>query len=248
MNKVKVNSLSFSYEKRASAKRNNVLSDLSFTADEGETIGLIGPNGAGKSTLLKLMVGLLTDYEGDIRIGGIKVQKDTLADIRRKTGYIFQDSESQLFMSTVYEDVAFAPRNYGFSEEEIKERTLRALNSVHMEQMKDSQIYRLSGGQKKLAAIATVLSMEPEVILLDEPSAALDPKNRRNLIHVLNGLPGTKIIASHDLDFIFDTCERTLLLADGRLAADGPVEEILKDKALLENNGLELPLSFSREL
>lgn len=246
MNKIEVNSLSFSYEKRETAQRKNVLSGLSFTAEKGETIGLIGANGAGKSTLLKLMVGLLAGYEGELRIGGTEVQKDSLAEIRRTTGYVFQDSESQLFMSTVYEDVAFAPRNYGFSEKETIERTEKALASVHMEQMKDKQIYRLSGGQKKLASVATILSMEPEVILMDEPSAALDPRNRRNLIHVLNGLPGTKIIASHDLDFIFDTCQRTILIAGGRLAADGPTEELLKDKMLLEDNGLELPLSFSR--
>ena len=174
MNKIEVNGLTFSYEKRASSGRINVLSDLSFTAAEGERIGLIGANGAGKSTLLKLMVGLLTDYEGDMRIGGVSVEKDSLADIRRRMGYVFQDSESQLFMSTVYEDVAFAPRNYGLSEEETRERTMRALESVHMEQMKDRHIYRLSGGEKKRASIASILSMEPEVILMDEPSAALE--------------------------------------------------------------------------
>ena len=248
MNKIEVNGLTFSYEKRASSGRINVLSDLSFTAAEGERIGLIGANGAGKSTLLKLMVGLLTDYEGDMRIGGVSVEKDSLADIRRRMGYVFQDSESQLFMSTVYEDVAFAPRNYGLSEEETRERTMRALESVHMEQMKDRHIYRLSGGEKKRASIASILSMEPDVILMDEPSAALDPKNRRSLIHLLHGLSGTKIIASHDLDFIYDTCERTILIADGRLAADGPTGEILRDQTLLEDNGMELPLSFSRTL
>ncbi|MBS7009246.1 energy-coupling factor ABC transporter ATP-binding protein [Anaerostipes sp.] len=247
MNNVEVSGLSFSYDRGAMEKRNYVLSGISFTADEGETVGLIGANGAGKSTLLKLFTGLLTGYEGDIRIGGVRVEKGSLADIRRNTGYVFQDSESQLFMSTVYEDTAFAPRNYGFSEEEVDKRTIRALESVHMEQMKDRQIYRLSGGQKKLASIATILSMEPGVILLDEPSVALDPRNRRNLIHVLNELPGTKIIASHDLDFIYDTCRRAILISDGRIAADGPAEEILRDQALLEENGLELPLSFSRE-
>lgn len=246
MNSVDLKGLTFSYERKVAENRNNVLTDISFSADEGETIGLIGANGAGKSTLLKLLVGLLADYKGDIKIGGTRVEKSSLAHIRRKTGYVFQDSESQLFMSTVYEDVAFAPRNYGLSEEEVKKRTIRALENVHMEQMKEKQIYRLSGGQKKLASIATILSMEPDVILLDEPSVALDPRNRRNLIRVLNELPGTKIIASHDLDFIFDTCKRVILISDGRITADGPAEELLKDKVLLEHNGLELPLSFSR--
>lgn len=246
MNSVELKGLTFSYERKAEENRNNVLSDISFSAAEGETIGLIGANGAGKSTLLKLLVGLLADYKGDIKIGGTRVEKSSLAHIRRKTGYVFQDSESQLFMSTVYEDVAFAPRNYGLSEEEVKKRTIRALENVHMELMKEKQIYRLSGGQKKLASIATILSMEPDVILLDEPSVALDPRNRRNLIRVLNELPGTKIIASHDLDFIYDTCKRVILISDGRITADGPAEELLKDKVLLEHNGLELPLSFSR--
>lgn len=248
MKKIVVRDLTFSYEKGASSNRNSVLSGLSFTVREGESVGLIGANGAGKSTLLKLMVGLLTDCQGELIMSGVRVQKDTLADIRRRTGYVFQDSDSQLFMPTVYEDVAFAPRNYGLSEEETKERTLKALESVHMEQMKDRQIYRLSGGEKKRASIAAILSMEPEVILMDEPSAALDPRNRRSLIRILNELSGIKIIASHDLDFIYDTCERTILIADGRLAADGPTEKILRDQTLLEGNGLELPLSFSRPL
>ena len=142
---------------------------------------------------------------------------------------------SQLFLSTVYEDVAFGPRNYGYSEEEVQKKVMSALQQVHIEELKDRPIYRMSGGQKKLAAIATILSMEPEVILFDEPSVGLDPKNRRNLL---------KIIASHDLDMIFDTCDKTILIEKGKLIYEGETAKILTDQRLLEESGLELPLSM----
>ena len=174
------------------------------------------------------------------------MEKKNLTDIRAKIGYVFQDSESQLFLSTVYEDVAFGPRNYGYREEEVNRRVMDALRKVHLEELKDRHIYRMSGGQKKLASIATILSMEPEVMLLDEPSIALDPRNRRTLIHILNEMKETKIIASHDLDMIWDTCERTILLSEGKVIKDGKTAEILSDRKLLEENGLELPLSMQR--
>jgi len=138
--------------------------------------------------------------------------------------------------------VAFGPRNYGLSESEVRARTDRALAETGITHIKDRPIMRLSGGEKKLASIATILSMEPEILLLDEPSIALDPKNRRNIINILNRLQATKIIASHDLDMIMDTCSRTVLMADGKIIADGPTDKILRDKALLEENSLELPL------
>ena len=147
-------------------------------------------------------------------------------------------------MSTVFDDVAFAPRNYGMSEAEVNEKTMEALKVVHIEQLKDKQIYKLSGGEKKLASIATILSTEPDVILMDEPSVALDPKNRRNLINILNRLNQAKIIASHDLNMIMDTCERTILLSDGKVIKDGNTKEILLDKELMEESGLELPLGY----
>lgn len=168
---VELNHLTFSYD-----GNREVLSDISFHLKQGESIGLIGANGAGKSTLLKILAGLLTDYKGLAKIGGLDVNKKNLAAVRKKTGYVFQDSESQLFLSTVYEDVAFGPRNYGYSGEEVEEKVTSALRQVHIEELKDRPIYRMSGGQKKLAAIATILSMEPEVILFDEPSVGLDPK------------------------------------------------------------------------
>lgn len=242
MQSIEAKHLTFSY-----GGHREVLSDLNFSISGEETVGLIGANGVGKSTMLKLLVGLLTGYSGVLRVNQMDVEKQNLAAIREKTGYVFQDSDSQLFMSTVYEDVAFAPRNYRYPDKEVEERVKRALEMVHIENLRDSQIYRLSGGEKKLASIATILSTDPEMILLDEPSVALDPRNRRNLIHVLLKLPGLKIIASHDLDLIMDTCQRTILLSDGRIVRDGCTKEILSNQELLEANGLELPLSLSRQ-
>lgn len=236
MQTIEISHLSFAYGDEP------VLSDVCFQAEGEETIGIIGANGVGKSTLLKIMVGILPEYQGSLKICGMETEKKNLAQIREKTGYVFQDSESQLFMSNVYEDVAFAPRNYGYPEEEVRRRTERALDMVHIKDLQEKQIYRLSGGQKKLASIATILSTNPEIILLDEPSVALDPKNRRNLIRILKELPGMKIIASHDLDMIWDTCSRTILMSDGRIIADGNTKELLTKQDLLEAHGLELPM------
>lgn len=234
---IEFNGVFFSYQ-----KGREVLHDIDFSVEHGKSVGLIGANGAGKSTLLKLLVGLLTGYEGKIAVMGQQVIKKNLADIRKKTGYVFQDSESQLFMSTVYEDVAFGPRNYGYSENDVEKKVMDALQKVHMEDLKDRQIYRMSGGQKKLASIATVLSMEPDIVLFDEPSIALDPRNRRNLIGILNDMHNTKLIASHDLDMVLDTCEEIVLLSDGKIICHGRTDEILSDKDMLEKYGMELPL------
>lgn len=236
---IEVENVSFSY-----GKGRKILDNISFLAQEKDSIGIIGANGVGKSTLLKILVGLNPGFTGSVRVEEIPLEKSTLARIREKIGYVFQDSDSQLFMTNVYQDVAFAPRNYGLPEEEVRRRVDAALEQVHITHLKDRPIYQLSGGEKKLVSIATILSMMPDIILMDEPSVALDPKNRRNLIHVLNEFEHLKIIASHDLDFIWDTCGRTLLMAEGRIVADGPTEEILRDGELLERYGLELPLSL----
>ena len=211
---------------------------------QGHLCAFCGNSGVGKSTLLKLLVGILPMQQGTLEVAGLAMQRENLASIRRKVGYIFQDSDSQLFMPTVAADVAFAAQNYGYPTEEVAARTHRALQQVHIEDCADRPVYRLSGGQKKLASIAGILTLDPELILMDEPSAALDPKNRRNLIEILRGLPCAMLIASHDLDFIYDTCDRVVLLYKGRIAADGPAEEILHDGALLADCDLELPLRF----
>ena len=240
---IDVENVSFGYE-----KGHEILSRISFHAAETDSIGIIGANGVGKSTLLKLLVGLYLNYEGSIRVEEIPVEKSTLPQIRSKIGYVFQVSESQLFMTTVYEDVAFAPRNYGLPESEVEKRVDQAMRMTGTTHLKDKQIYKMSGGEKKLVSIATILSMTPDIILMDEPSIALDPRNRRNLIHILNSFEHLKIIASHDLDLILDTCKRTILMADGRIICDGPTQEILTNRELLESNGLELPFCMQRIL
>lgn len=176
----------------------------------------------------------------------IPVKKGTLPQIREKIGYVFQDSDSQLFMSTAFEDIAFAPRNYGLPEDEVEKRVAHALSVAGISHLRDKQIFKMSGGEKKLVSIATILSMTPDIILMDEPSIALDPRNRRNLIRILNSFEHLKIIASHDLDMILDTCERTIIMSGGEIVCDGPTKEVLTDRALLEENGLELPLCMSR--
>ena len=234
---IEITDVNFSYQ-----KGREVLHQISLRVERGRSVGIIGANGAGKSTLLKLPVGLLDGYEGTIRAAGQAVEKKNLAQIRKKVGYVFQNPDSQLFLPTLYEDVAFGPRNYGYPEEQVRQKVMEVLERVRMEHLKDRQIYRMSGGQKKLASIASVLSLDPEIILLDEPTIALDPKNRRNIIEMLNGMTETKVIASHDLNLILDTCEETVLLAEGSVICRGKTEELLTDPELLEAYDMELPL------
>lgn len=238
---IEISNLSFQYD-----KSRKILDNITLTANEHDAIGLVGANGAGKSTLLKLLVGLEMPTEGEIRVEHIPLDKSTLAKIRERIGYVFQDSDSQLFMTNVYDDVAFAPRNYGLPEDEVKVRVEDALEKTHISHLADKAIYKLSGGEKKLASIATILSLTPDIIVMDEPEAALDPRNRRGLINILNEFDHLKIITSHDLDFIWDTCNRVILLGEGKVVYDGPTEELMHNRELLEANGLEVPLSLSR--
>lgn len=217
-----------------------VVENLSFSIGKGETVGLIGANGAGKSTIMKLMLGLLSG-SGSIRVDGLTVNKENLSEIRRKIGFVLQDSDNQMFMPTVYEDMIFGPRNYGLSKEETEQRVDAVLEQLGLQALKHRHNHKISGGEKRMAAIATILAMEPEMILMDEPSTALDPVNRRTVINTINRLPQTKLIASHDLDMILDTCQRVILLSHGTIVADGDAETILRDKQLLEANRMELP-------
>ena len=217
-----------------------VLENISFTLQKGETVGLIGANGAGKSTIMKLLLGLLTGT-GQITVEGLPMCKQNLSVIRQKIGFVLQDSDNQMFMPTVYEDMIFGPRNYGLSREEAERRVDDVLNRLGLPDLKHRYNHKISGGEKRMAAIATILAMEPEVLLMDEPSTALDPVNRRTVINTINTLPQTKLIASHDLDMILDTCQRVILLSHGNIVADGEAEAILRDKVLLEANRMELP-------
>lgn len=220
-----------------------VVENLNFTIQTGETVGLIGANGAGKSTIMKMLLGLLAG-KGKILVDGQPVNRQTILDIRQKIGFVLQDSDNQMFMPTVYEDMVFGPRNYGLNREDTEQRIDDILNRLGIQNLKYCYNHKISGGEKRMAAIATVLAMEPEIIAMDEPSTALDPCNRRVVIHTIQDLPQTKLIASHDLDMILDTCQRVLLLSGGKLMADGPAEIILRDKTLLETNRMELPLCF----
>ena len=231
---IEFRNVSFAYGKTP------VVEDLSFTIKKGETVGLIGANGAGKSTIMKLMLGLLSG-SGEILVDGLAVNKGNLAQIRRKIGFVLQDSDNQMFMPTVYEDMIFGPRNYRLSKEEADRKVDAVLEQLGLQALKHRHNHKISGGEKRMAAIATILAMEPEMILMDEPSTALDPVNRRTVINTINRLPQTKLIASHDLDMILDTCQRVILLSHGSIVADGDAEAILRDKPLLEANRMELP-------
>ena len=230
----------FSYE-----KDRPVLRDLSFRIEKGESVGLIGANGAGKSTVMKLLLGLLTPKSGEILVDGVPVGKKTLAEIRRKLGFVLQNSDNQMFMPTVYEDMIFAPLNYGLSREEAERRVDAVLEKLGLQELKHRHNHRISGGEKRMAAIATILAMEPEAVLMDEPSSALDPCNRRLVINTIRELRQTKLITSHDLDMMLDTCERVILLSGGAVAADGPADQILRDRALLEAHRMELPFCLA---
>ena len=222
-----------------------VLKGVSLSVERGEQVALIGANGVGKSTLLKLFVGLLEPQSGSVEVCGMQVGRKNLAAVRRAAGYVFQDAESQLFLANVWEDVAFGPRNEGLAEDEVRKRTAEALESVGISSLAQEHVYRLSGGQKRLASIATVLALRPDVLLLDEPTLALDPRNRRMVIRALGDLPCAKLIATHDLDFVLDSCSRVIVMSGGRIVAEGAPADILQNRELLEFNGLELPLSLS---
>lgn len=236
---ISLQSLRFHYE-----KGKELLQDISLEIQKGENVGIVGQNGAGKSTLLKLLVGLEMAFHGNIYINEIPLNRDNLSLIRQKIGYVFQDSNHQLFMPNVYEDVAFAPRNFQLSN--LEERVNLALEQVGILHLKHQATHHLSGGEKKLVCLATILSVSPEILLLDEPSSALDSKNRRNLIRILNQLSQIKLIISHDLDFILETCQRVIVLYNGKIVADGRCKDILSNKRLLETYSLELPLSFTK--
>jgi cobalt/nickel transport system ATP-binding protein len=214
------------------------LDHVSFTLGTGERVALVGANGAGKSTLLRAVVGLLRVSGGEISIGGITLSKSTVNAVRAQAGMVFQNPDDQLFMTKVSEDVAFGPRNMGLPEDEVNRRVDSALSRLGAAHLKDRISDRLSGGEKRLAGLASVLSMEPSVLLLDEPSSFLDPRSRRNLIATLRSLPQTILAATHDLDLVKRLCSRAIVLQEGHLLADGDACQIIADDDLLEAYGL----------
>jgi len=210
----------------------------------GERVALLGPNGAGKTTFLLHLNGLLRG-EGALEVAGLVVEKRTLRELRARVGLVFQDPDDQLFMPTVGEDVAFGPRNLGLDPEHVQRRVEEALAAVRMLHAADRAPHGLSMGERRRAAIATVLATHPRLFVFDEPSANLDPRARRELLEVLGRLPRTQLVATHDLPFAAELCERAVILARGRVVADGPTREVLADPELLARFDLELPLGYA---
>jgi cobalt/nickel transport system ATP-binding protein len=212
--------------------------------EPGERVALLGPNGAGKTTLVLHLNGVLEAAAGQVRVGGLPVAKANLKEIRRRVGLVFQDPDDQLFMPTVGEDVAFGPANLGLRGAELEARVDAALAAVGMRGVADRPPHHLSFGQRRRVAVATVLAMEPEVLVLDEPSSNLDPASRRELAAILDGLGITILMVTHDLPYALQLCSRALIMSGGVITADGPTGELLADEALMNANRLELPFGF----
>lgn len=238
---LEVKDLHFHYPDGTSA-----LCDVSFAVEEGERVAIVGPNGAGKTTLLLHLNGLLPEQrhlmKGSVRVFGKPVLPENLKTIRSQVGFLFQDPDDQLFCETVFEDVAFGPRQLGWDRETIRHRVADALKALRLTGYEERAPHRLSGGEKRRVCLAGVLVCEPRLLVLDEPISNLDPRSRRELLSLLKNLPLTQIVATHDLDFVSRFCERVLLLDGGRLVADGAANSILSDAALMEKHGLEVPL------
>jgi cobalt/nickel transport system ATP-binding protein len=217
------------------------LDKINLTFAKGDKVALVGPNGAGKSTLLSHLNGILEKQTGSIYICGLELNRQSLGKIRALVGLVFQSPDDQLFSPTVYDDVAFGPIYQGLSDKLIFERVSQALGMVHMEEYVKRVSHHLSVGEKKRISIATVLSMVPEILVLDEPSAGMDPRARRSLIELLRELPQTMIVATHDLPMVKELLPRTIIMDHGEIVADGPTKNILADEALLHQHGLEMP-------
>lgn len=237
MKAIEIANLSFSYPDGTQA-----LKDISVAIEAGRTLGILGPNGAGKSTLLLHLNGILRG-EGQIRIDGIDISEDNLRVIRRRVGLVFQDPDDQLFLASVYDDVAFGPINLGLGKEAVSEAVTHALKEVGMERFAHKAAYHLSFGQKKLVALATVLAMSPTTMVLDEPSSNLDPRARREMIGLLRTIKATKIISTHDMDLAWSLCEDVVIMQDGGIVASGLTSEIMINERLLLDTGLECPLA-----
>ncbi len=220
------------------------LEGVSFRMEEGECLALVGPNGAGKSTTMLAVLGFVRPQEGKIRVAGLEVEPKNYKEVRRRVGALFQDPDDQLFMPTLEEDVAFGPLNMGVPRPEVKVRVQRALEALGLEGMEKRPPHQLSGGEKRKAALATVLSMDPSLLVLDEPASNLDPRGRRMLIRWLQESPLAKLLITHDLEMVLDLCPRVLVMDQGKIVAQGPSLEVLAREELMEAHGLEVPYSL----
>ncbi|HUF95239.1 MAG TPA: ABC transporter ATP-binding protein [Acidimicrobiia bacterium] len=217
------------------------LTGVSFTVSPGERLALLGPNGAGKTTLAHHLNGIRRGNRGWVEVGDLRLDDGTVAEIRRRVGLVFQNADDQLFMPTVGQDVAFGPANLGIAGEHLEKVVTEALAAVGAEELVRRVPHHLSGGERRKVALATVLAMEPSVLVLDEPTSGLDPAGRRELIEVLETLPMAQLVITHDLPFALELCDRTLIMDGGRIVADGETAEILGDEALLKMHRLEMP-------
>lgn len=233
---VEVRNVIFAYPDGTEALRG-----VSLSVGQGEAVALVGANGAGKSTLLLHLNGYLTPTRGEVIIGGTALTRETAAAVRRTVGMVFQDPDDQLFMPTVAEDVAFGPLNAGLAPDEIERRVTTSLERVGMGHLRNRPPYKLSAGEKRAVAIATVLAMSPEVLVMDEPSSNLDPRGRRRLIDQLRSFEHARIIATHDLELVVEVCSRVIVMDGGRIVAEGPVKTLLDDETLMLSHGLERP-------
>ncbi len=239
MSAVEVRDLHYTYPDGTPA-----LAGIDLRIAGGERVAVLGPNGAGKTTLMLHLNGLLTADSGDVTVQGLPVTPRTVREIRQRVGVVFQDPDDQLFMPTVRDDVAFGPANMGLSAPEVAARVQGALDSVGMAAVADRPPHHLSLGQRRRVAIATVLSMDPDVLVLDEPSSNLDPTSRREVAEVLLSLGRTTIMVTHDLAYALQLCQRSVILSAGRIVADGPTRQLLADADLLSRHRLELPYGF----
>jgi cobalt/nickel transport system ATP-binding protein len=240
MNKaLEIKKLSFSYPDGRQA-----LDNVNLEINKGERVALLGPNGAGKTTLVMHLNGILMSDQGSVKVADIKVEKDNLFEVRKRVGLVFQDPDDQLFMTTVRDDVAFGPANIGIQGEELNKVVDFALDQVKMKEFADRPPHHLSFGQRRRVAVATVLAMKPDILVLDEPSSNLDPASRRELAEILLNLDVTIFMVTHDLPYALEICPRAAILNKGKIVADGNTRDLLGNEELMDSNRLELPFGM----